>query len=256
MQRFVDGKALRSCLLLVFVFVPVTRATGLDSPIEHPVIGTIGGEKVFPFVAKKKKLDQLSIKQFDAILSPLQSCEGFKDVVAGKGQGLTVLLHGSPGSGKPLTAEVISEHSQKPLLRITNDDLRTEPGTAEKKLQEYFDLAHDMLGKRSCFSMKQMSSLTGAPLKETFDEAFQSRIHLQIPYMPADYTHRNSIWTNIVAAQKTEPNLDAAAFERLAARCTRNGRNIKNMVLLALMISKARGDPMNEATIDEVGRLD
>jgi SpoVK/Ycf46/Vps4 family AAA+-type ATPase len=51
--------------------------------------------EVDPFI--RNTLDVL-VKQHTA------SSEGFKDVVVGKGQGLTVLLHGPPGSGKTLTA--------------------------------------------------------------------------------------------------------------------------------------------------------
>jgi SpoVK/Ycf46/Vps4 family AAA+-type ATPase len=225
--------------------------------------------------------------------------EGFKDVVAGKGQGLTVLLHGPPGSGKTLTAgmcslpcrecvanatsEVISEHSQKPLLRITSGDLGTEPGAAEKKLQEYFTLAHAwkaillldeadvFLSRRTTGDivrnafitvfLRSMEYYAGIMLlttnqKEAFDEAFQSRIHLQIPYLPANHAQRKAIWANIVAAQKVEHNLDEAAFERLATTYKRNGREIKNMVLLALMISKGKGVVLGEDTIDAVGKMD
>jgi hypothetical protein len=36
-----------------------------------------------------------------------------------KGKGLVVLLHGTPGSGKTLTAETVSESTQKPLISVT-----------------------------------------------------------------------------------------------------------------------------------------
>lgn len=224
---------------------------------------------------------------------------GFKDVVAGKGQGLTVLLHGPPGSGKTLTAgtcrdlgqrhntntgtEVISEHSQKPLLRITSGDLGTEPGAAERKLQEYFMLAHAwkaillldeadvFLAKRTfgdifrnafiTVFLRSMEYFAGIMLlttnqKDAFDEAFQSRIHLQIPYLPANCAQRKAMWKNIIAAQKVDHNLNEEVFERLATTYKRNGREIKNMVLMALMIANEAGVVLSEETINDVGRMD
>jgi AAA+ superfamily predicted ATPase len=182
-----------------------------------------------------------------------------------------------------VTSEVISEHSKKPLLRITSGDLGTEPGVAEKKLLEYFTLAHAwkaillldeadvFLAKRTAGDivrnafitvfLRSMEYYAGIMLlttnqKEAFDEAFQSRIHLQIPYLPANRAQRKAMWTNIIEAQSAEHNLDDAAFERLATIYKRNGREIKNMVLLALMIANAKGGVLDEDTIDAVGKLD
>jgi DNA polymerase III delta prime subunit len=40
------------------------------------------------------------------------------DVIAGKGEGSTFLLHLPPGVGKTLTAEAISERLHKPLYDV------------------------------------------------------------------------------------------------------------------------------------------
>ena len=45
------------------------------------------------------------------------------DLIAGKGQGLIVLLHGGPGTGKTFTAETVAEIAEKPLYRVTCGDL-------------------------------------------------------------------------------------------------------------------------------------
>ena len=44
------------------------------------------------------------------------------DLIAGKGQGLIVLLHGGPGTGKTFTAETVAEIAEKPLYRVTCGD--------------------------------------------------------------------------------------------------------------------------------------
>lgn len=54
------------------------------------------------------------------------------DIIEGKGQGLLVLLHGGPGTGKTLTAESIAEEQERPLYRVTCGDIGTEPREVEQ----------------------------------------------------------------------------------------------------------------------------
>ena len=57
------------------------------------------------------------------------------DIIEGKGNGLIILLHGGPGTGKTLTAETIAEHVKKPLYRVTCGDIGTDPEGVEKYLE-------------------------------------------------------------------------------------------------------------------------
>ncbi|EEH36944.2 hypothetical protein PAAG_07362 [Paracoccidioides lutzii Pb01] len=62
---------------------------------------------------------------------------GFDDVIAGKGQGVIVLLHGPPGVAKILTAEAIAEHlkqlhqKQLKLIISSHDGLVNEQRLVE-----------------------------------------------------------------------------------------------------------------------------
>ena len=59
------------------------------------------------------------------------------DLVRGKGQGLIILLHGPPGSGKTSTAETIAAYTRRPLYAITCGDIGMTPEIVEKNLLEH-----------------------------------------------------------------------------------------------------------------------
>jgi hypothetical protein len=57
------------------------------------------------------------------------------DMITGKGNGLIVLLHGGPGTGKTLTAESVAELAELPLYSVTCGDIGTNAEAVEKYLQ-------------------------------------------------------------------------------------------------------------------------
>ena len=59
------------------------------------------------------------------------------DLVPGKGQGLIILLHGPPGSGKTSTAETIAAYTNRPLYSITCGDIGLKPRDVEAQLTEH-----------------------------------------------------------------------------------------------------------------------
>lgn len=63
------------------------------------------------------------------------------DLVAGKGQGLIILLHGVPGVGKTSTAECVAALTGRPLFPITCGDLGTTAESVETNLNHKFELA-------------------------------------------------------------------------------------------------------------------
>lgn len=68
------------------------------------------------------------------------AAEKSTDVIQGKGNGLILLLHGGPGTGKTFTAEGVAEFAEKPLLRVTCGDVGTEAEVVEERLQSSFHL--------------------------------------------------------------------------------------------------------------------
>lgn len=64
-------------------------------------------------------LDRKTKELITALVSKQISSAKSTDVVAGKGNGLILLLHGGPGTGKTLTAEGVAEIAKKPLYRVS-----------------------------------------------------------------------------------------------------------------------------------------
>ena len=154
---------------------------------------------------------------------------------------------------------------------------------AAKKLQEIFKLAHAwraillfdeadvFLAKRGeddvvrnafvTIFLRALEYYPGVMIlttnrRDAFDEAFLSRIHLQILYPAATSAQRKAIWANIINAQNRAHNLTDDAFERLSTKYERNGREITNLVSMAFLVSKSRKIVLDETTINEVCRMD
>lgn len=139
--------AFRSCLCLCrLMFCLLSVAVTLNVEQFHPVNWN------------KKAFDQLVLdtktKELITALIDVQTSDNKKmdDIITGKGNGLIILLHGSPGTGKTLTAErsvfrlrkashisnrspSVAEIAEKPLYRVTCGDIGTDVDEVERYLE-------------------------------------------------------------------------------------------------------------------------
>lgn len=148
------------------------------------------------------------------------------DLIAGKGEGLIILLHGVPGVGKTSTAECVAAYTRRPLYPITCANIGLDPEEVEKNLigpDGHFrraqlwncvvllDEADVFLAKRenrdtdtkrnalvSVF-LRILEYYPGILILTTnrvgaFDEAVVSRIQLFLYYPPLDQEKTMKVW--------------------------------------------------------------
>lgn len=211
--------------------------------------------------SKKKELLQALVQQATSDNAESK----FDDIVEDKGSGLVILLHGTPGVGKTLTAEAISEYQKRPLYRVTAGDLDLDSKKLERELSEILDLAtrwkaivlldeadvfveertlHNLLHNTlvSVF-LRLLEYFQGVMILTTnrvkvFDDAIKSRIHLGIKYDDLNKDARMKIWRTFIdkadsiAEVEKKSTITPKQLEDLGHRKC-NGRQIKNTVRIA-----------------------
>ncbi|KAL5400184.1 hypothetical protein PMIN06_000096 [Paraphaeosphaeria minitans] len=187
------------------------------------------------------------------------------DVIVGKGKGLNVVLHGPPGVGKTLTGESIAEFLRCPLYMVSSGELGTNAAQLERDLNRIMEITHAwgailLLDEADVFLEARQphdihrNALVSVFLRlteyyqgilflttnrvATFDEAFQSRIHMGIRYEQLTVQARKKIWMHYVGKVLEMDEKDGegkvrvfadADFDELS-RKVMNGRQIKNAV--------------------------
>ncbi|KAH7139865.1 hypothetical protein B0J13DRAFT_505202 [Dactylonectria estremocensis] len=198
------------------------------------------------------------------------------DFIQGKGEGLTFLLHGKPGVGKTYTAECIADFTERPLLSLTCSDIGVEPTTIEYNLLKWFKVAEKwgaiMLIDEADIYMEQRqvqdierNHLVAGFLRAleyfkgilflttnrvgTFDEAFISRIQVQLYYPEFQDDDRDKVWDTFF--QKLEedrettmriPQATKDYTQSVELRALKwNGREIRNAFQVAVALAESQG---------------
>ncbi|KAM6525045.1 hypothetical protein FALCPG4_010608 [Fusarium falciforme] len=197
------------------------------------------------------------------------------DIIEGKGQGLLVLLHGGPGTGKTLTAESIAEEQERPLYRVTCGDIGTEPAQVERYLGDVLEIGRawgcvvlldeaDVFLEERSFSDQKRNAIISIFLRileyydgililttnriGSFDEAFKSRIQLALGYPTLDEEDRLKIWSNFVQMlPRTKDRVDMEDLQMNLPKLARdkiNGREIRNIITMARHLAKFRKETL------------
>lgn len=178
------------------------------------------------------------------------------DIIQGKGKGLVFVLHGPPGVGKTLTAEGVAEFLRSPLYAVSAGDLGTD-ARIEAELTKIMSIAHGwgavlLLDEADVFLEKRQhqdvhrNALVSVFLRlleyfqgilflttnrvETFDEAFQSRIHIALKYAELGVKAKREIWKMFlgrVEQSGSEISTFSDANYDLLAKSNLNGRQVR-----------------------------
>ncbi|KUI63725.1 ATPase family AAA domain-containing protein 3B [Cytospora mali] len=214
------------------------------------------------------------------------AAESIDDVIQGKGKGLVTVLHGPPGTGKTLTAEGISELLKCPLYMVSAGELGTDSRVLEGELQRILDICHAwgaillldeadvFLEKRNMHDihrnalvsifLRQLEYFQGILFLttnrvETFDDAFQSRIHIALRYDPLDHKAKKAIFRmfqnqkGAAGGQQVVPVVPFTEEEYNAlARHDLNGRQIKNTVIRAQALAVNKGESLSMVHVGQI----
>lgn len=207
------------------------------------------------------------------------------DFMTGKGEGLLILLHGGPGTGKTLTAESVAEIAERPLYRVTCGDIGIDPESVEKYLASVgfigntwgcvvlLDEADVFLEERTKLDLER-NALVSVFLRAleyydgililtsnrigTFDEAFKSRIQLALHYPPLDEKGRLEVWGNFIAMLKEDGddvNYDEINKKlRFLAHYEVNGRQIRNTINTARQLARYKQETLRYKHVDQAIR--
>lgn len=167
------------------------------------------------------------------------------------------VLHGPPGTGKTLTAEGIAELLKCPLYMVSAGELGTDPRVLEHELQRILDIAHSwgavlLLDEADVFLEKReihdihRNALVSIFLRlleyfqgilflttnrvTTFDEAFQSRIHVALRYGELTTKAKKAVWKIFLGRVKAMEGIETYDWEEadydVLARHQLNGRQV------------------------------
>ncbi|KAH8683746.1 hypothetical protein BGZ61DRAFT_507865 [Ilyonectria robusta] len=196
------------------------------------------------------------------------STSDFDDFIPDKGRGLIILMFGPPGVGKTFTAEAVAERSRVPLYSMGAGDLGIQPAEVEAALERALELcrmwnamllldeADVFLGERTSESLarNELVSIFLTKLEyyqgilflttnriSSIDHAFQSRVDLFLPYHNLTSAARRQVWENFIErAGRHKFDVSDASLEKLA-ELKLNGREIKNLIKSAQLLSLKDG---------------
>ncbi|TKA77498.1 hypothetical protein B0A49_00788 [Cryomyces minteri] len=201
-------------------------------------------------------IDSNTKEMIEALVKNKIEADKATDVIAGKGSGLIVLLHG------------VAEIAEKPLYRVTCGDIGTDPVKVEQYLESVFLLGRiwdcvvlldeaDVFLEQRTLSDLQRNALVSVFLRVleyydgillltsnrvgTFDEAFKSRIQLALHYENLNKAQRLQIWKNFIGRlEDLEVDFDASDIHSHIdnlAEFRMNGRQIRNAITTARQLA-------------------
>lgn len=172
---------------------------------------------------------------------------------------------------------------QTNLFLVSAGELGTDPAKLEYELQKILDIAHSwgailLLDEADVFLEKRevhdihRNALVSIFLRlleyfqgilflttnrvETFDDAFQSRIHIALRYSELTHKARKAVWKMFLDLVKKMDGIEVAEFGDydldILSRHSLNGRQIKNLVRTAQALAL---NEQQKLTMDHIKKV-
>ena len=185
--------------------------------------------------------------------------------------------------------ECVADSFEKPLYQVTCGDVGTDPERLEERLEEIFDYAvtwgaillldeADIFLQDRDYTNLQRNALVSIFLRTleyfdgilflttnrvgTFDQAFQSRIHVTLGLPSLDQPRRISVWDIFVQDLKAKGTITEAHSDALLklvkekwSKEKLNGRQIRNSVRTALVVAEKKGSVVGEKEFETVLKI-
>jgi AAA+ superfamily predicted ATPase len=190
------------------------------------------------------------------------------------GRGVTVLFHGSSGTGKTMAAMGVAKKLGVQILRLDLSRVVSKYiGDTEKNIDQVFvdaersgcailiDEADALLGKRSevkdahdryanieiAYLLQRMEAYEGLAilttnLRQNLDPAFLRRLRFIVDFPRPDADAREKIWRQCLP--KGSHAIDNTAFRLLARRIDLTGGHIRQITIRAAFIAAASDTPI------------
>lgn len=207
-----------------------------------------------------------------------QKNAAFSDIIDNKGKGVVFLLSGPTGVGKTLIAEAVSETTNRPLIRVSLQDLGISPEILEKNLEKIFAMAEDWNGvflfdecdvfleSRKANDLER-NAIVAAFLRHleyfngilflttnsenNLDSAVLSRVTLPIKFPSLKPNTKIEIWKGLIS--ETGIKISDSEFKRLVKmELPGNGRQIKNAIATSLRIAKSENREVTSQDLENI----
>lgn len=223
--------------------------------------------------SKKKNLIEILVEG---------SSDSMDDIVKGKMRGVIVIATGAPGTGKTLTAEVFSEQIERPLYVVQCSQLGTNEESLEKELTKVLERATRwkailLIDEADVYVHERgndihQNAIVGVFLRvleyyrgvlfmtsnkaTIIDDAIMSRATAWIQYEKPSQDELKQIWKVLATNYKIElsaDNINELATDKDLAHIS--GRNVRNLLKLARLLSTRRKEKVNVELIKYVAQF-